>query len=554
MLVSVLFVEVSAKKPLTTTLRLQQPQLKERRSLFPTTLCSPMLYDSTSPSNTNPFLYSSSQSAGAAGYFHSSTEVGRGGHSPEHIHSNIDAPQSPYFDTGSLHGSPIQTASPHVLSIDTELVSGGGGPQRTTSTSSSRIMSKKRGPHLQFNANNTVPFCMSAPHLTLSCLVNATRQIVTVQSSSGSGQKFDLMIIPKIDRGFFLAEGEWTCYRRNYFQMSLGYSCQDASTGQEMPVDNINNLVISNPNDASGVSMPISGFALCVSARVATGDRKIDLVQHTPKRDKGPQIVPTPRKLANGGNPHNPYAMASNGTSGASGVTTFERMQFKTATANNGKRRAAQQFYVLVIELYAISAWDGSFVLAGYAESNSLVVRGRSPGHYVEGGSQRQRQHHQNHSGMPASPVQLHGSPMTQARETSPQTPLSSFSSPMSFAQATPKMLETSLATTFAPMDTGAAVASGLLAHGSGEDAFVVSQQNAAGAGYGSRIESGGGLDGYGSTEYLNQTLWNTSGQDEYAEEAGLQPIASFVELPLTPPKSTGSGSGHDNGSLFYNH
>jgi hypothetical protein len=256
---------------------------------------------------------------------------------------------------------------------------------------------------------------------------------------------------PKIDRGFFLAEGEWTCYRRNYFQISLAYSCTDAETGEEMTPENLKNLVISDPAVMGQNSIPISGFAMCVSARIASGERKIDLVQHTPKRDKGPQIIPTPRQLINGGNPHQPFS--AGGPSGNTSVATFERMQFKTATATNGKRRVAQQFYTITIELYAVSAWDGSFILAGYSESNCLVVRGRSPGHYVEGGlllSPSMRASHSLDTG-------------------SPQTPISSFSSPMAFPtnvmSLTPQMSESILP-----------VGASLLSTHANSDVFVLSQ------------------------------------------------------------------------------
>lgn len=66
---------------------------------------------------------------------------------------------------------------------------------------------------------------------------------------------------------------------------------------------------------------------------------------------------------------------------------TFERIQFKQATANNGKRRAAQQYYRLVIELHAHVGELGrrvadQWLKAAHRKSARLVVRGRSPEHY----------------------------------------------------------------------------------------------------------------------------------------------------------------------------
>src|SRR5436309_1081628 len=83
-------------------------------------------------------------------------------------------------------------------------------------------------------------------------------------------------------------------------------------------------------------------------------------LQHTPKRDKGPQLKPALNLMMPGGDverhAHHDSTdnnldeekaalsgMISEGD--APKVVTFERIQFKQATANNGKRRAAQQYF-----------------------------------------------------------------------------------------------------------------------------------------------------------------------------------------------------------------
>jgi len=213
----------------------------------------------------------------------------------------------------------------------------------------------KRGSHLSFNANS-IPF------------FNQTKQFAKLKSLDKS-KSYALNILAKIDRGFFLADGEWTCYRRNYFQLGVSFTAIDQHGVGLM--EDFKGWIETD----DGQSMQIIGIAVGVGAR--SMDRKIDLVQHTPKRDKGPQIVPTVRALAAGGNPY-----MCNGIEPSPGVSIFERMQFKTSTANNGKRRAAQQFYTLAVELYGIRG-DGGLVQIAIAESCQLVVRGRSPGHYV---------------------------------------------------------------------------------------------------------------------------------------------------------------------------
>ncbi|CAJ0756759.1 17473_t:CDS:10 [Entrophospora sp. SA101] len=174
----------------------------------------------------------------------------------------------------------------------------------------------------------------------------------------------------KVDRGFFLADNDWTCYRRNYFQISSAFSI----SGTPHPV---NESDVSCLIEVDGQYYAVTQFLLGITARVSNSDKKIELVQHTPKRDKGPQMVPGPKPIRPGGN----LNLSSVGTN--SNIVTFERIQFKTATANNGKRRAAQQYYVLMVDLYAQVETGEPYRLAT-TTSAPLVVRGRSPGHYAD--------------------------------------------------------------------------------------------------------------------------------------------------------------------------
>lgn len=219
-------------------------------------------------------------------------------------------------------------------------------------------------------------------------------------------------IIGKIDKGFFLAENDWTCYRRNYFQVSVSYTLNPmVPTGTPIYLH------------MNGSSHQIQAWAMTISAVVDNEQGKpIELVMHTPKRDKGPQLpiekqVLVPRSttsltyahggvggLASLGN--NSLGGAADGSrpifDSAGGIGgnfssatqpplsehTFERIQFKQATANNGKRRARQQYYHLMLELWVdlgVSSGLGAdkrWQKIGYRISPPMVVRGRSPGHY----------------------------------------------------------------------------------------------------------------------------------------------------------------------------
>ncbi|ORZ14546.1 hypothetical protein BCR42DRAFT_417156 [Absidia repens] len=199
----------------------------------------------------------------------------------------------------------------------------------------------------------------------------------------------------KMDRGFFLADNDWTCYRRNYFQVSCAFSVPGLNTLPTPPpyygADPHHSHHPHHPHhhgmhqepqcyvQADGMFLPVRHFSLNISARVSNSDKKIDLVQHTPKLGASQNIA------------------------------TFERIQFKTATANNGKRRAAQQYYVCVVDLYCDTVMDGMHrqIKVASCQSAPLVVRGRSPGHYSDNQQQQQQAlmgtspTDPTHSGMP---------------------------------------------------------------------------------------------------------------------------------------------------------
>jgi hypothetical protein len=225
-----------------------------------------------------------------------------------------------------------------------------------------------------------------------------SKQFTNVWTSDRS-KRVKFAVNGKVDKGFFLADNDWTCYRRNYFQVSGTFACNVISASLPTPTEA--HTADFDPSqeaacivEDNGQYFPVHGYMIGISARIAAGDKKIDLVQHTSKRDKGPQLVPKPRPIRAGGNAIQSQLhrlLASSQLSSAitnQTVATFERIQFKSATANNGKRRAAQQYYVVDVELFAeIDNYEnGGTRLVKIASSSSspLVVRGRSPGHYSD--------------------------------------------------------------------------------------------------------------------------------------------------------------------------
>ena len=231
--------------------------------------------------------------------------------------------------------------------------------------------------------------------------LNPTDVIYQLQTTDG--QIYRPEIYGRIDKGFFMADKDWTCYRRNYFSLNCSYTIQPS-------IPNSNMTLIATHSGGGASGSPVYAFAMSISAVVDGHDGKaIELVQHTPKRDKGPQQKPErvtlqpqqPRQhggLYGGdhslsgsrGGPYDPPGFSpnpnqpfSNGNPPAT-EAIFERIQFKNATANNGKRRAAQQYYHLIVELYADVGQHRPerWVKIATRISAQMVVRGRSPGHY----------------------------------------------------------------------------------------------------------------------------------------------------------------------------
>ncbi|KAK4517356.1 aminophospholipid translocase [Mucor velutinosus] len=194
--------------------------------------------------------------------------------------------------------------------------------------------------------------------------------------SSDKSTLLSVRVQSKMDRGFFLADNDWTCYRRNYFQVSSVFSVHGFNHYYSVNEPHV--LV----KDDDGALYNVQRFLLGVSARVANSEKEIELIQHTPKRDKGPQYRPKPKPITPGGN------LSMSSVANNQNIVTFERVQFKTATANNGKRRAAQQYYICIIELFAETD-RGQLIKIGSCQSAPLVVRGRSPGHYADNNQER---------------------------------------------------------------------------------------------------------------------------------------------------------------------
>lgn len=226
--------------------------------------------------------------------------------------------------------------------------------------------------------------------------------VVTQPIVSGN-QTIKPEIQAKIHKGFFQVDEKWTCYRRNYFSVSCSFSLHPFT----------NSPVFVKLPDQHGTER-IRSFSMSIAAIVnAHHGENRELVQHTPKRDKQSErkpgrvalqpSQPPPLVLGHGSSSNNQLGLSLGSQTGMDYNSytntpqpsqpptqhTFERIQFQKATANNGKRRAQQQYYNLVIELYAeianpMGSSEPQYIKIARRTSHPMVVRGRSPGHYKD--------------------------------------------------------------------------------------------------------------------------------------------------------------------------
>jgi meiosis-specific transcription factor NDT80 len=300
---------------------------------------------------------------------------------PSHLHSYAFSHGTPTFVPTSSHQSVNATSR-------------GFGPSMTSlssSTSGSYSLSQSAmqldPPPYQLAAQIVPPF-------------EQTQTSVPIMDAQGSQVFAELHA--KIDKGFFKADQDWTCYRRNYFSVACSYSLKPPYTPGS------DTLFIQRANGTS--REPLRALAICITARVSGDDaRPIDLVQHTPKRDKGPlgrpqkiRLMPCPSGSSgvysepSGPSPSSQLSPDYESSYGASSpnsqqtptLASFDRIQFKNATANNGKRRAAQQYFHIVVELFAEvpgrESTETQWTKVASRTSAPMVVRGRSPGHYQD--------------------------------------------------------------------------------------------------------------------------------------------------------------------------
>jgi len=181
---------------------------------------------------------------------------------------------------------------------------------------------------------------------------------------------------------FFLAESQWpatadtpppppelTCYRRNLFQI----------TGSVTLPRNLRYVFTDD-----GSRIPIYELELAVSATESVEGNSVKIISVPWKTPASGEAAKPEDKIE-----REPPTIPLDKMSGQeldTDFTTFpiqwKRLQFRIATANNGRRKELQQHFTLHLKIMASLSTGGKISIAE-AHSGAVIVRGRSPRNFA---------------------------------------------------------------------------------------------------------------------------------------------------------------------------
>jgi hypothetical protein len=230
--------------------------------------------------------------------------------------------------------------------------------------------------------NKLLSFSLPAVPYTL---LTYTMQRVSISMSAQLHGMFFLAESPWATAADIQAPSELTCYRRNLFQITgtitLPRSLQYLMTDQ-------------------GDQIPILAQELTISATESLEGNPVKIISvpwKTPAtstaqpEDKTEKEPPTyPLDLSTGQDMDSEYV---------SFPISWKRLQFRIATANNGRRKELQQHFVVRLKVVATLA-SGVKVPVCEVHSGAIIVRGRSPRNFqarkdmpISGGTSTRKAH-----------------------------------------------------------------------------------------------------------------------------------------------------------------
>jgi hypothetical protein len=191
-------------------------------------------------------------------------------------------------------------------------------------------------------------------------------------------QRTSAQLTAQLHGMFFLAESPWaaagdaqpppselTCYRRNLFQI----------TG-EITIPRSLRYILTD----QGEQIPILGQELVVSAIESTENNPVKIISVPWKTPANP-VAPTAEDKAEREPPAVPIDLMNLQDMDSEFVTLpfqWKRLQFRIATANNGRRKELQQHFLVKLKVMATLATGGKIPICE-VQSGAIIVRGRSP-------------------------------------------------------------------------------------------------------------------------------------------------------------------------------
>jgi hypothetical protein len=191
-------------------------------------------------------------------------------------------------------------------------------------------------------------------------------------------QRTSIQLAAQLHGMFFLAESPWaaagdaqpppselTCYRRNLFQI----------TG-EITIPRSLRYIMTD----QGEQIPIMGQELVVSATESTENNPVKIISVPWKTPANP-VAPTAEDKAEREPPAVPIDLMNMQDMDSEFVTMpfqWKRLQFRIATANNGRRKELQQHFLVKLKVVATLATGGKIPICE-VQSGAIIVRGRSP-------------------------------------------------------------------------------------------------------------------------------------------------------------------------------
>ncbi|KAH3676166.1 hypothetical protein WICMUC_002188 [Wickerhamomyces mucosus] len=236
--------------------------------------------------------------------------------------------------------------------------------------------------------------------------------VFTQKIIDSMGREVLPVLCPRIDRGFELIDNEWIGYKRNYFTLVSSFYFENLSFEEFSKED----YYLFNPSINQLIR--VKYFAIKLVSKCADNDilTHINLIQHTAKRDKGPQFQPPTHPVVPSELPDHDIIRESANVRNIGKihkldsifyfdreeksdfnlnirglrdyphdkifkVARYERVQF-ASSINYKKPSLNNKRFKLFVELVGFTEND-EYISLAYTETPPLIVRGRSPSNYI---------------------------------------------------------------------------------------------------------------------------------------------------------------------------